>query len=211
MPRAGLSSQDVVAAAAELADEAGYTELTMGLVAQRLGIRTPSLYKHVDDLADLRHRVATQAMTELGEAVRDALQGRSGLDALTAMLTTIRAYVTVHPGRYAATVGAQFTGRDDPLLTAGSRILGSIAAMLRGYDIGDTEMDHAIRTLRCTMHGFAALQVAEGFQWNADPDETFDWMIRFLDRGLRAMYPPAETPLASARNASEAMPVKQCQ
>ena len=191
MPRAGLSSQDVVAAAAELADEAGYTELTMGLVAQRLGIRTPSLYKHVDDLADLQHRVATQAMTELGDAVRDALQGRSGLDALTAMLTTIRAYVTVHPGRYAATIGAQFTGQDDPLLTATSRILGSIAAMLRGYGIGGTEMDHAIRTLRCTIHGYATLQADDGFQWSADPDETFDWMIRFLDRGLRTMCPPA--------------------
>jgi AcrR family transcriptional regulator len=191
VPRAGPSSQDVVAAAAELADEAGYTELTMGLVAQRLGIRTPSLYKHVDDLADLRHRVATQAMTELGEAVRDALQGRSGLDALTAMLTAIRAYVTAHPGRYAATVGAQFTGPDDPLLTASSRLLGSIAALLRGYGIDDTEMDHAIRTLRCTIHGYAALQANDGFQWSADPDETFDWMIRFLDRGLRTMCPPA--------------------
>ncbi len=191
MPRARLSSQDVVTAAAELADEAGYPELTMGLVAQRLGIRTPSLYKHVDDLADLRHRVATQAMTELGEAVRDALQGRSGLDALTAMLTAIRAYVTVHPGRYAATIGAQFTGPDDPLLTAGSRLLGSVAAMLRGYGIGDAEMDHAIRTLRCTIHGYAALQAADGFQWSADPDETFDWMIRFLDHGLRTSCTPA--------------------
>ena len=191
VPRAGLSSDDVVAAAAELADEAGYTELSMGLVAQRLGIRTPSLYKHVDDLADLRRRVATQAVTELGEAVRDALQGRSGLDALTAMLTAIRDYVTVHPGRYAATTGQQLTGRDDPLVTATSRLLGSIGAMLRGYGIGDTDVDHAIRTLRCTIHGFAALQAADGFQWNADPDETFDWMIRFLDRGLRAMCPPA--------------------
>ena len=181
----------MVAAAAEVADEAGYAELTMGLVAQRLGIRTPSLYKHVDDLADLRHRVATKAMTELGEAVRDALQGRSGLDALTAMLTAIRAYVTVHPGRYAATTGAQLNGPGDPLLTATSRLLGSIAAMLRGYGIGDTEMDHAIRTLRCTIHGYAALQAADGFQWSADPDETFEWMIRFLDRGLRAMCPPA--------------------
>lgn len=191
MPRAGLSSQDVVAAAAELADEAGYQQLSMGLVAQRLGIRTPSLYKHVKDLADLRHRLATQAMTELGEAVRDALQGRSGLDALTALLTASRAYVTVHPGRYAATIGAQFTGPDDPLLTAASRLIGSIAAMLRGYGIGDTEMDHAIRTLRCTIHGYAALQADDGFQWNADPDDTFDWMIRFLDCGLRTMCPPA--------------------
>jgi AcrR family transcriptional regulator len=191
VPRVGLSSDDVVAAAAELADEAGYKELTMGLVAQRLGVRTPSLYKHVDDLADLRRRVATLAVTELGEAVRDALQGRSGLDALTAMLTAVRDYVTVHPGRYAATTGQQLTGRDDPLVTATSRLLGAIAAMLRGYGIGDTEVDHAIRTLRCIIHGYAALQADDGFQWNADPRESFDWMIRFLDRGLRAMCPPA--------------------
>ena len=192
MPRAGLSSQDVVAAAAELADELGYKELTMGLVAQRLGIRTPSLYKHVADLADLRHRLATLAMTELGEVVRDALQGRSGLDALTALLTAFRAYVTAHPGRYAATTGAKFTGPDDPLLTASARLIGSIAAMLRGYGVADAEMDHAIRTLRCTIHGYAALQADDGFQWTGDPDETFDWMIRFLDRGLRTMCSPTE-------------------
>jgi len=190
MPRAGLSSQDVVAAAAELADELGYKELTMGLVAQRLGIRTPSLYKHVADLADLRHRLATLAMAELGEVVRDALQGRSGLDALTALLTAFRAYVTAHPGRYAATTGAKFTGPDDPLLTASARLLGSIAAMLRGYGVADSDMDHAIRTLRCTIHGYAALQADDGFQWTGDPDETFEWMIRFLDRGLRTMCSP---------------------
>jgi AcrR family transcriptional regulator len=190
VPRAGLSSEDVVTAAAELADEAGYNELTMALLAKRLGIRTPSLYNHVEDLADLRHRIATRAMTELGEAVRDAVQGRAGLQALTALLTAIRAYVTDHPGRYAATIGAQFTGQDDPLLAAGTRIIGSIAAVLRGYGIADTEMDHAIRTIRCTIHGFAALQAARAFQWSGDPDETFDWMIRFLDRGLRSGRPP---------------------
>lgn len=186
MPRAGLTSDDVVTAAAGLIDEIGYHDLTMGLLAQRLGIRAPSLYKHVDDLADLQHRVATLAMTELGETVRDAMQGRAGLDALTALLTATWAYVSAHPGRYTATVGAEFTGPDDPLLVASTRILGSIAAVLRGYGIGADEMDHAIRTIRCTIHGFAALQAAGRFQWNADPDESFDWMIRFIDRGLRA-------------------------
>ena len=108
MPRTGLTSDDVVTAAAELADEIGFGEVTMGLLAQRLGIRSPSLYKHVTDLADLRHRVATLAMTEAGEAVRDALQGRSGRDAVTALLTAIHSYATAHPGRYAATTGARF-------------------------------------------------------------------------------------------------------
>ena len=91
VPRAGLTRGDVVAAGAALADEVGYQDLTMGLLAERLGVRTPSLYKHVDGLADLRHGVATLAMTELADAARDAMQGRAGLDALTALLTATRA------------------------------------------------------------------------------------------------------------------------
>ena len=39
MPRVGLTSVDVVASAAELADEVGYGSLTMGLLADRLGVR----------------------------------------------------------------------------------------------------------------------------------------------------------------------------
>jgi Tetracyclin repressor-like, C-terminal domain len=46
-------------------------------------------------------------------------------------------------------------------------------------------MDHALRSIRATFHGFAALQAASGFQWSADPDESFEWMIHFVDRGLR--------------------------
>jgi AcrR family transcriptional regulator len=185
VPRAGLTGDDVVASAAGLADEIGFHAVTMGLLADRLGVRPPSLYKHVGGLADLQHRLATLATTELGEVVRDAAQGRAGLDALAALLTAVRAYVTAHPGRYAATVGAEFTGPDDPLLAASARIIGSIAAVLRGYGIGEDEMDHAIRTIRSTMHGFAMLEASQGFQWSGDPNESFDWMIRFIDRGLR--------------------------
>jgi AcrR family transcriptional regulator len=185
MPRAGLTGDDEVASAAALADEIGFGAVTMGQLADRLGIRPPSLYKHVGSLADLQHRVATLAMTELGEVIRDAVQGRAGFDALAALLTAVRAYVTAHPGRYNATVGAEFAGPDDPLLAAGRRVIDAIAAVLRGYGIGEDEMDHAIRSIRCTMHGFAMLESARGFQWSADPDESFDWMIRFIDRGLR--------------------------
>jgi len=185
VPRAGLTGADVVASAAGLADEIGFHAMTMGLLAARLGVRAPSLYKHVGGLADVQHRLATLAMTELGEVIREAVQGKAGRDALAAMMTAVRAYVGAHPGRYAATVGAEFTGPDDPLLAAGTRVINSIAAVLRGYGIAGSEMDHAIRTLRSTMHGFAMLEASRGFQWDADPDESFEWMVGFIDRGLR--------------------------
>jgi hypothetical protein len=84
-----------------------------------------------------------------------------------------------------ATVGAEFSGPDDPLMTASTRVINSIAAVLRGYGISEDEMNHAIRAIRSTMHGFAMLEASRGFQWDADPDQSFDWMIRFIDRGLR--------------------------
>jgi AcrR family transcriptional regulator len=185
VPRAGLTGDDVVASAAGLADEIGFQRVTMGLLAGRLGVRPPSLYKHVDGLADLQHRLATLALTELGEVIRDAVQGRAGRDALAALLTAVRGYVTAHPGRYMATTGVETTGPDDPLLAAGTRVINSIAAVLRGYGISEGEMDHALRTVRSTIHGFAMLEASGGFRWDADPDESFEWMIRFVDRGLR--------------------------
>ncbi len=185
MPRVGLTSNDVVTSAAGLADEIGFQGVTMGLLADRLGVRPPSLYKHVDGLADVQHQLATLAMTEVGDVIRDAVQGLAGRDALAALLTALRGYVTAHPGRYMATTGAELTGPDDPLLAASNRVIDSIAAVLRGYGIAETQMTHAIRTIRSTMHGFATLEASRGFQWDTDPDESFEWMIGFIDRGLR--------------------------
>ena len=114
MPRAGLDPAIVVAKAAEFADEVGLANLTMGLVAERLGVRTPSLYKHIDGLSDLNRQIGVLAMTEMGDALRDALQGRAGKEALAAAAHTIRAFVLQHPGRYAATTGVYHEGPRTP-------------------------------------------------------------------------------------------------
>lgn len=187
MPRVGLNTSEVVAAGAALADEIGFPAVSLAVLAQRLNVKPPALYKHVDGLADLQHRIAALAMDEFGEAIREALQGKSGSDALAAMFTTMRTYVADHPGRYTATVGAIFHGEDDPLLVASLRVITSIRAVLHGYGIAPDDIDHAIRALRCTIHGFAVLQASDGFRWSNDPDESFAWMIRFVDAGLRAI------------------------
>ena len=187
MPRVGLNTAEVVAAGAVMADEVGINRVSLAALAQRLGVRPPALYKHVANLADLQHQIAALAMAEFGDALRDGLQGKAGFDALAAMFTALRDYIHHHPGRYSATVGAEFHGPDDPLFVAGARVIDSIGAVLAGYGIPADQIDHAIRTLRCTIHGFALLQAANGFQWSNDPDDSFTWMVRFIDAGLRAV------------------------
>ncbi|MEV6770814.1 WHG domain-containing protein [Nocardia sp. NPDC051030] len=190
MPRVGLNKTDVVAAGAVLADDVGFTNLALGPLAERLGVRTPSLYKHIENLAELRHGIATLAMTEADQRVRDAMHGKSGSAALAAFADAFRSYVVEHPGRYAATVGEPFTGPEDPLRQATTRVLESMEVVLRGYGIAEQDMVHAIRTLRCTFHGFATLQASDGFQWSGDFEDSFAWMIRFLDRGLAEIATP---------------------
>ena len=187
MPRAGLDSTIVTAAAAELADEVGLEHLTMGLLAERLGVRTPSLYKHVDGMPDLTRRIAVLTLTELGSALRDGLQGKSGKDALRAAALTIRGYVVRHPGRYTATSVVTAAGPDDPFVAAGTRVLESLSAVLASYPIAPEANIHALRTLRSILHGFAVIEAAGSFQFDTDIDESFAWLIDFVHRGLSAL------------------------
>lgn len=185
MPRAGLHPEAVVTAAAALADEVGFAELTMGGLAERVGVRTPSLYKHVSSQDDLHRRIAALALTEVADAIGAAIQGRSGRDALTAAAHAMRDFVLAHPGRYAATIGITATGPDDPIAVAEARGMGSFTAVLRGYDVPPADTTHALRALRSTLHGFATLQATGGFQWATDVDESFSWLIDLLDLALR--------------------------
>lgn len=188
MPRSGLAPASVTQAGAALVDEIGFRELSMGLLAERLGVKTPSLYKHVDGLSDLIHRIAVLAAIELGDALRDATQGRAGSDALIAAAQAMRTYVKQHPGRYAAGNSVRPTGPEDPLSAAIDRLLGSLAAVLRGYHLDPGQEIHALRMLRTLFHGFATLEIEGGFRFDTDVDESFSWMVNLIDRGLQASH-----------------------
>ncbi|MEU8606114.1 TetR/AcrR family transcriptional regulator [Streptomyces parvulus] len=177
----------MVAAGALLADEVGLSRLTMGLLAERLGVRPPSLYKHVNGQEDLVRRIAVLATEQAADTVGGAVRGVAGRDALAAALRAFRSLVIAHPGRYAATTGVEPTGPEDPMTLATTRLFDALRAVLRGYEIDEAGMDHALRMVRSTCHGFATLEAAGGFNWNTDVDTSFEWLIDFTDRGLRAM------------------------
>jgi AcrR family transcriptional regulator len=187
MPRARLTAEIITAAGAALADDVGFAHLSMGQLAQRLGVKTPSLYKHVDGQADLARRIAALAGNELADTIRDATQGRSGRDALVAGAQAMRVYVRAHPGRYDAANAAELTGPDDPLQLPRRRLLASWSAMLLGYRLEADQEIHALRMLRSFLHGFSSIEAAGSFRIDASVDESFTWIIDLVDNGLRAV------------------------
>lgn len=184
MPRAGLTPDVVVARAAELADRDGYDALNLATLAAQLGVRVPSLYKHVAGLGDLQRRVALAGLHGLDAALRDAAVGRAGSEALHAVAHAYRRYAADFPGRYTAALRAPDPDDEQARAVAGG-LTELMLAVLRGYGLQGDDAVHAVRGVRSALHGFASLEHAGGFGLPYDLDASFEHLLATLDRGLR--------------------------
>lgn len=176
VPRAGLDRSRVVAAAAVVADEAGFERFTLAMVAKSLGVRLPSLYNHVEGLEALRDEIAIRALNELAGVLSSAAAGRSRGEALHAVAHAYREYALKCPGRYSATVRAPIP--DDAKHTAAaSALLDVMLAVLRGYNLhGDDAVD-AIRAVRAALHGWAELEKGGAFGMPQDVNRSYHQLI----------------------------------
>jgi AcrR family transcriptional regulator len=176
MPRSGLTTLRVVQEAEVVADEVGLANVTLMSVAGRLGVRTPSLYKHIDGMDALQRQLAIRATTELADVLARACVGKSGVQALQALAVACRDWAKQHPGRYAATVKAPDPG-DTEMVAAFAAAVQVALDVLAGFDlVGDDAID-AVRALRSTLHGFIALEEAGGFGLPVDIDRSFDRLV----------------------------------
>ncbi|MEV0905356.1 TetR-like C-terminal domain-containing protein [Streptomyces hokutonensis] len=183
MPRAGLTADRVVAAAADLADEVGFENVSLSALARGFGVKDASLYSHVRNLQDLRTRVAFLAGGELIDRIAVAVEGRSGRDALGAFADAYRAYALEHPGRYAAT-----QIRIDQALVADSPALRRTAeityGLLRAYGLEEPDLTDAVRLLRSTFHGYCALESTGGFGAPRDVRRSWERVVDALHTAL---------------------------
>src|SRR3954469_21645854 len=180
MGRVGLTTERLVQAGAELADEVGFDQVTVSALARRVDVKVASLYSHLKSSQDLRTRIALLALAEMADRVAAALAGRAGKDALAAFANVYRDYARQHPGRYAA---AQL--RLDPqtaAASAGPRHAQLTRAILRGYDLTEPDQTHAVRMLGSVFHGYASLEAAGAFDHtDVAAQQSWAWTLDCLD------------------------------
>ncbi len=185
MPRAGLTPDLIVLAAATLADRDGLERVTVSAVARLVGVKPASVYAHLEGADDLLRRVTQLALEEMAERAADAVAGRSGRDALAAWAQAFRVYAFAHPGRYAAS--HRPLGRVEALAGAGPRHTALSASILRGYEVPESDHVHAVRLLGAAVHGFLDLEAAGSFDHSAPPAaDSWPRVVDALDALLRA-------------------------
>jgi AcrR family transcriptional regulator len=185
-PRAGLSEEAVVTLALAVIDDEGADALTLAKVAERAGVAPPSLYKHVQGLPALRRLADIRVLTEMTEAIRTAVLGRSGAEAVAALLDAYRDYLRRHPHR-ASALEVSVGSADEELTKAMHGTAEAAFAALRPYGLDQDNTVHATRVLRAAVHGFASLEAAGGFGLPQELDASFEVLKSMLSQGLSTL------------------------
>lgn len=185
MSRRGLSREIVVDRAQAIADERGLDALDLTVLAEACGVRKPSLYKHVDGLPDLLGELAARACAALSDAL-----AREG--SVAGLARAWRSFALRHPGLYAAAV-PNHVARTGRAREAAEAALGALLSALRAEGLDEEGAIHAARALRALVHGFVALERAQGFGLDTSVEESFERGLAALLHGLGLPCPAEGT------------------
>ncbi|GAA3918562.1 TetR/AcrR family transcriptional regulator [Microbacterium invictum] len=183
---ARTSLDDIIRAGCDILEAEGQAGLTMNVVAARVGVRGPSLYKRVRSRDDLIRLIATRTARDLGDHLDTIVRGTAGpTDArtqLTDLAHMLRAFAHARPEQYRLVFapGSEATQPDAeararavaPLLDVTTRLAGPEHAL------------EAARTVTAWASGFIGMELAGAFQLGGDVDRAYEFGIVTLAAAL---------------------------
>lgn len=183
-PRRGLDLATIVEEAATIADELGIEEVTLATLAKKLGVRSPSLYNHVDGLNALRIQLAIYGLQKLLAAINESLQNKEGDEAVHAIASAYISFARKHPGVYELTLRSPDADEAE-YAAIGEQLVDLLVKTLSYYELGYEKAIHSVRGLRSLLHGFASIEQKGGFGMPQAIDESLNIVIQTYLNGLR--------------------------
>jgi AcrR family transcriptional regulator len=155
---------EVVAAARLVLERDGPAGLTMRSVADELGIRAPSLYKHVAGKGAIEVMLIEEALREMGAELHAALRRPGRSRPLAVLVRAYRRHALAHPNLYRlATAGPLPRSELEPGLEAWA---GEPFLLVTGDP-------HRAQALWAFTHGMVVLELDGRFPGGSDLDRTW--------------------------------------
>ncbi|WP_420627671.1 TetR/AcrR family transcriptional regulator [Candidatus Leptofilum sp.] len=160
MPYPSQVSRDtIVTQAWQLIEADGVEALSLGKLARELGIKAPSLYRHVGNKAKLLQAVNLHTSQQLVAGLNEAAEQASG-DAkmqIAVLIHSYRSFALAHPHTYTLA----FTNTDDSL-RPDENALEQLALPLQQLMTAVSGEEKSLAALRGAMalvHGFVMLEL----------------------------------------------------
>lgn len=183
MPRQRINLDTVLDEAAAVVDNVGRDELSLGRLADGLGVQPSALYNHVDGIDGLWHDLAVHATQNLAEELRSSLVAKSGADAVRSLAHAYRNFAHEHPGQFASTLLPPVDAVDT-LGTAQAAIVDLFVTVMHTLGAEGERAVHNARVVRSAIHGFVSLEAIDAMTRPADRSESFDQLIDVVLAGL---------------------------
>ena len=175
----------VVVAASGLVEAVGHEALTMQAVADRVGVRAPSLYKRVRSREHLLGLVVDQATRDLAQTLDDAAAAEPDPQRrLVAIATALRGFAHVHPRLFftlMAPLPPAARASREALERSSAALLAACTAL-----VGPDRALDAARTVTAWAFGFLTMELTGAFQLGGQPDEAFAFGAKAIARSIGA-------------------------
>jgi len=183
---AKTSGREIRSAARKILEEDGLDGVTMQAVADAVGVRPPSLYKHFADRADLLRGLTEDALEDLQRTVERAARPGPARESLERMAAAYRNFAKRNPAAYKLIFSAD-TPNDESDLRARQASAGLLLAILTEA-IGPESALPAARTLVAFLHGFVLMEMTGLFRLGGNISEAFGFGLKvILDATLRGV------------------------
>lgn len=187
--RARTSRDAILDAARTVLEEGGLDALTMQAVADRVGVRAPSLYKHVADRNALVRAVVDATMADLVRALAIARPDPDPRVDLLRVARRYRAFVRGHPAGYGLLFARSTPGL--PLDEAALADLGRPIVEATARLAGESEALPLARTIVAWAHGFVSMELAGAFRLGGDLDVAYRTGLEVILAGISGRATPA--------------------
>ncbi|CAN5198527.1 TetR/AcrR family transcriptional regulator [soil metagenome] len=168
------SREAIVAAGRDLIERDGVVGLTMQAVADRVGVRAPSLYKRVRDRNELLGLVVAASIGDL-TARMSAQQQPQPRDRLVALGSVLREFAHEYPVGYSLVFGAH--GAPRPELSAAQATVAPVLTAVEELTGPEHALDGA-RLLTAWATGFLTMELADRLQMGGDIESAWAWGLQ---------------------------------
>lgn len=186
MKRAGIDKETIIRSAAQLVNQAGIERITMKMLADKLGVKPPSLYNHMKGLEDLKKQLMIFGWTQAKEKLLLSLAGVSGYDAIKAMCYAFYDYATENTGLFEVMLWYN-KFQNEEAAEATAELLAVIFKVTRSLDIPDNYCFHLIRTFRGFLEGFFLLVNNGSFGHPLPVTDSFEISVNILIAGIKEL------------------------
>lgn len=186
MARNGLDTNMIISRAAQLVNEVGLENITLKMLADDLGIKSPSLYNHIGGLEDLKMQLMIYGWKEMEQRIIQSVIGISGYDAIRAGCYAFYEYATENPGIFNAMLWYnKFLNMDTMEATSG--LFSVLFKVTSSLNISEENCNHIIRTLRGFLEGFSLLVNNKAFGNPISITESFELSMNVLIEGIKTL------------------------